>query len=140
MTHTSNPSTARFYAMRLAPGEDVFSSISKLASEQKLQAAYIAGCVGSLENVALRFAGRSEINHMNGKFEIVSLIGTFDSKNGHLHLSVSDENGVVIGGHLTIGCTVRTTLELVIGELEHLTFSRELCEKSGYLELLVKDR
>lgn len=39
-----------------------------------------------------------------------------------------------------LDCTVRTTLELVIGELEHITFTRQYCELSGYDELAVSER
>ena len=110
-------------------------------ADNSLKAAYIAGCVGSLTNVALRFAGRSDIHTVvDGKFEVVSFIGTLDAAAGHLHLSVSDENGAVLGGHVVVGCTVRTTLELVIGELEQLVFSRQPCDRSGYLELSIAAR
>ncbi|HBL3861186.1 TPA: DUF296 domain-containing protein, partial [Salmonella enterica subsp. enterica serovar Typhimurium] len=57
-----------------------------------------------------------------------------------LHLAVSDPYGVMLGGHMMPGCTVRTTLELVIGELPALTFSRQPCAISGYDELHISSR
>ena len=72
--------------------------------------------------------------------EIVSLIGTLDAEGEHLHLAVSDENGHMSGGHMMPGCTVRTTLELVIGELENVQFTREHCPLSGYEELVITER
>ncbi|NYZ52203.1 DUF296 domain-containing protein, partial [Escherichia coli] len=48
---------------------------------------------------------------------------------------VSDPHGTMLGGHMMPGCTVRTTLELVIGSLEELAFSRQPCALSGYDEL-----
>ena len=59
----------------------------------------------------------------------------------HLHLSVSD--GVscgVVGGHLLAGTEVRTTAEVAIGELPGLLFARELCPRSGFLELQVSQQ
>ncbi|WP_099075516.1 PPC domain-containing DNA-binding protein [Proteus alimentorum] len=134
------PSHARFIAIRLLPNDDVIMTLRHMIKENNLQSAFIAGCVGSLTDVVLRFAGREENRYLTGKFEIVSLIGTLDAQGEHLHLAVSDENGLMCGGHMMPGCTVRTTLELVIGELEQVTFSRQPCEHSGYEELVITPR
>ena len=138
-------SSARFLALRLLPGEDVLPALRHYVKQYKLQAAFIAGCVGSLTDVALRYAGQSYagekgVDLLTGKFEVVSLIGTLDAEGEHLHLAVSDEKGVMTGGHMMEGCTVRTTLELVIGELEQITFQRETCALSTYEELVVRAR
>ncbi|QNH67166.1 DNA-binding protein [Proteus vulgaris] len=141
MSQTQPPSShVRFIAVRLIPGEDVIEALRQIIADNQLQSSYIAGCVGSLTDVALRFAGREENRYLTGKFEIVSLIGTLDNQGEHLHLAVSDENGIMCGGHMMPGCTVRTTLELVIGELEQVTFSRQPCEYSGYEELVITPR
>ncbi|MEQ4675343.1 PPC domain-containing DNA-binding protein [Providencia vermicola] len=133
-------SNARFIAIRLLPGDDVLLTLRKQIALHGFQAAFIAGCVGSLTNVALRFAGQEDTDHICGKFEIVSLIGTLEANGEHLHLSVSDEKGHMRGGHMMPGCSVRTTLELVIGELENIAFTREPCPLSGYEELVVISR
>ncbi|EMF4353709.1 DUF296 domain-containing protein [Providencia rettgeri] len=133
-------SNARFIAIRLVPDEDVILSLRQQIAHYRLQAAFIAGSVGSLTNVALRFAGQDITHHTTGKFEIVSLIGTLDAQGEHLHLAIADETGKVLGGHMMPGCTVRTTLELVIGELEKTNFTREPCPLSGYEELIITSR
>lgn len=146
MSQSSTPfSTARFLALRLLPGEDVLPALRQFVQQHNLHAAFIAGCVGSLTDVALRYAGQSYagekgIDLLSGKFEVVSLIGTLDAKGEHLHLAVSDEQGAMTGGHMMDGCTVRTTLELVIGELEQVIFQRETCALSTYEELVVTTR
>lgn len=129
-------SNARYLALRLRPGEDVIPTLRKYVEQNNLQAAFIAGCVGSLTQVSLRFAGREGTQEMAGKYEIVSLIGTLDPEGEHLHLAISDENGHMQGGHMMPGCTVRTTLELIIGELDDISFTREYCELSTYEELV----
>jgi len=53
---------------------------------------------------------------------------------------VADEHGAMTGGHVMPGCTVRTTLEVVIGELTTLAFSRQPCPVSGYDELVINPR
>eukprot|EP01117_Protostelium_nocturnum_P012669 TRINITY_DN4667_c0_g1_i2.p1 TRINITY_DN4667_c0_g1~~TRINITY_DN4667_c0_g1_i2.p1 ORF type:complete len:154 (-),score=46.45 TRINITY_DN4667_c0_g1_i2:147-608(-) len=133
-------STAKFYSVRLVPGDEVLKGLQSILSDHGLKAAFIAGCVGSLTDVAIRFAGNPNLQKYSGKFEVVSLIGTLDDSAPHLHLCVSDENGSVIGGHLLEGCTVRTTLEVVLGELEDVTFARKHCELSGYPELIILPR
>lgn len=52
-----NASTARFYALRLLPGQEVFSQLHAFVQQNQLHAAWIAGCTGSLADVALRYAG-----------------------------------------------------------------------------------
>ncbi|WP_318368233.1 PPC domain-containing DNA-binding protein [Enterobacter sp.] len=136
----SPQSDARFYALRLAPGQEVLSQLRLFITHHQLHAAWIAGCTGSLTDVALRYAGREDTTLLSGKFEVLSLSGTLELAGEHLHLSIADENGAVLGGHVMPGCTVRTTLELVIGELTALSFSREPCPLSGYEELVVKSR
>ena len=142
---TQNPSlspgsNARFYALRLLPGQEVLRTLREFIQLHQLHAAWIAGCTGSLTDVALRFAAQEEATLHSGKFEVLSLNGTLELNGEHLHLCVADENGAVVGGHMMPGCTVRTTLELVIGELTALSFSRQPCPTSGYEELVVTSR
>lgn len=69
-------SSARFYALRLLPGQEVFSQLHAFAQQQQLHAAWIAGCTGSLTDVALRYAGQEGTTLLNGTFEVISLNGT----------------------------------------------------------------
>ncbi|HHU9774944.1 TPA: PCC domain-containing protein, partial [Escherichia coli] len=94
----------------------------------------------SLTDVALRYAGQENTALLSGKFEVIALNGTLEQSGEHLHLCVSDPHGTMLGGHMMPGCTVRTTLELVIGCLEELAFSRQSCALSGYDELHISPR
>ena len=58
----------------------------------------------------------------------------------HLHASVSNTKGETFGGHLASGNIIYTTAEIVIAELEDVTFTREQDPDSGYKELVVKLR
>jgi len=69
--------------------------------------------------------------------EVDNLHGTVSINGCHLHISVSDVNGTVFGGHLKDGCIVRTTCELVIGILDDLTFDRKPDPETGFDELVV---
>ena len=71
-------------------------------------------------------------------FEIVSLVGTLEAGNGHLHISISDAEGKVLGGHLKMGSLIGMTAEIVIAELEGTSFKRVLDEETGFEELVVE--
>lgn len=130
-------SRARFFCLRLLPGQDLLDELRRWIAKTGLRAGYIAGAVGSLSQAGLRFAGKPESRVETGCFEVVSLIGTLDAKNEHLHMTISDSEGRVTGGHVMEGCLVRTTMELVIGVLADVVFAREPCPLSGYEELKV---
>ena len=77
---------------------------------------------------------------MNDRHEIVSLVGTLSGGNGHLHVSLSDAKGGVIGGHVVGDMVVFTTAEVVIGECEQITLKREMDPRTGFPELTVSPR
>ena len=132
---------AEFHVVRLLPGDDLLLSLRRFVDAHHYSSAFIAAIVGSVGNVVLRPAGRSEPNIITGKaFEILSLSGTLESEGpGHLHLSIADENCIVVGGHVLEGCIVRTTAEVIIGVLPTVRFARRQDDRSGYEELFVEE-
>lgn len=137
---TDTWSEARKTAIRLSPHQDLKKELMEFARVQKLKAGFIITCVGSLEQVTLRFANQEKGTTLNGHFEIVSLVGTFSESSAHLHLAVSDSTGRTYGGHLMDESLIYTTAEIVLGELSELEFDREVDPAYGYKELRVKRR
>jgi len=126
------------YTFRLKPGQDLYDSIENFINEHNIKAGCILSAVGSLTHATLRFANRDTYNKYEGHFEIVSITGTVSINGSHIHVSISDGDGVTIGGHLVSGCKVYTTAEIVIAELDDVIYKRELLENdSGYEELMV---
>lgn len=125
-------------AFRIEPGKDLRVELQRFVNDHQLGAAAVVCCVGSLSVAVLRMANGKTIHTFEGGFEIVSLVGTLEQGNCHLHLSISDENGKVIGGHVKKGCIVRTTAEVVIGVLEEVRFARAFDARTGFEELVVK--
>jgi predicted DNA-binding protein with PD1-like motif len=74
---------------------------------------------------------------VEGPFEIVSVTGNVGQGRTHIHLSISDKKGVVIGGHLKEGCEVHTTVELVLAVEDDLTFGEEPDPQTGFGELKI---
>ncbi len=136
-----NPVSSRFskvHVLRLRPGDLLRESLLAFACEAEVGAGVVLSSVGSFSRVRLRLAGADRFHEASGPHEIVSATGTLSSHGIHLHVSVADAEGVVIGGHLSDGCVVHTTAELVIGELEGLAFLREPDQGTGYNELSAK--
>lgn len=71
-----NWSSIQTTAVRLQPGEDLKSEVSRIACDHQLQAACVISAVGSLSEVSLRLANRAETTTFEGKHEIISLSGT----------------------------------------------------------------
>ena len=104
---------------------------------QKLrEAGIILSLVGSLKVACLRLNDSREIT-TSGPYEIVSATGTLSADGLHIHVSIANKKGDVIGGHLKKGCTVYTTAEVVIGHIIEDEFRREKDEQTGHKELIV---
>lgn len=127
------------FAFRIMPGKDLREEIIKKCRENKIEAGVILTCVGSLKKIKIRLADELNILSKNEKFEIVSLVGTLSQKDTHLHISIADKNGKVIGGHLKTGCIIHTTAEVVFGVIPNIKFARELDKSTGFDELKVQD-
>lgn len=127
------------HAFRLRPGQDLRKEIDTFAKEHNIQAGVVISCVGSLKKAVLRMAGAKETKTYEGVFEIVSLVGTVEVGNRHLHIAVSDKEGNVFGGHLKEGSLVETTAEIIVGELENIKFSRKFDPETGYDELVIEE-
>jgi len=128
------------YAFRLHRGADLRGEIDNFVKKKKIMAGIVLTCVGNLEKAVIRMAGAKKIKTYEGTFEIVSLVGTVEAGNSHLHIAITNEKGQVFGGHLKYGSIVGVTAEVVIGELENTLFKRLFDEQTGYDELVVKNK
>lgn len=125
------------HAFRLHRGDDLYESIHTYCKQQHILAGYAAACVGCLSEARIRSADGKTIHKLEERMEIVSLTGTVSEKRCHLHVSLGRENLSVIGGHLTPGCVINTTAEIVLCEISDLSFSKEFDPETGYNELVI---
>ena len=130
----------QIHPFRLKPGEDLKAGIEAYVQQHQLKAAFVLTCVGSLTQYHLRMADQPKGEKKNGHFEIVSLVGTCSIHGSHVHLSISNETGTTIGGHLLEECYVYTTAEIVLGESTEHVFVRENDGSTAWEELQVKKR
>ena len=134
----ANGSNMTTYVLRLAPGDDPKLKLQAFVAEKNLKAVIILSAVGSLTKAVIRYADATKPTTLTGHFEIVSLSGTLGSTSGsHLHISVSDNAGKTLGGHLMEGSAIYTTIEVALGAVADVEFKRELDPVSTYKELRV---
>mgnify|MGYP001797001503 CR=1 FL=1 len=127
----------KIFPIRLEPNADLRQSLKSFAVEQKIQAGFILTAIGSLKQATIRFANRDNTTLLKDKFEILSLNGTLAATGIHVHITIADGHGKVIGGHLPDGCIIYTTAEIVIGIAENFSFQRNFDEQTGFNELEV---
>lgn len=124
---------------RLHKGDDLLESIRRLASEHNIQAGVILSGVGCISKGRVRDASGVTIRDIPEHSEIVSLNGTVSAQRCHIHIALSLEDLSSVGGHLTKGCIINTTCELVIGVLDGWTIDVEQDAQTGYDELIFKE-
>lgn len=128
------------FALRLHPGQDLKEELIAFTKNNNIHAGIILTGVGSLTKATLRLADETITKTFDSRFEIVSLVGTLCQEGVHLHISLSDEQGNTIGGHLKEGCLIYVTAEIVIAELEQVRFSRVFDQQTGFKELVIENQ
>jgi len=126
--------------LRLSPGADLRAALEAEVAARSLRASFVISGIGSLSEARLRLAGVDEPNHLQGDLEILTLSGTIAVNGSHLHMSVADSSGRVMGGHVSRGCIVRTTAEVLLLLLPDWSFDREFDPATGFAELVVSRR
>ena len=100
---------------RIMPGNDLKKSLEDLVDFRELKSGIIVCMVGSLNDAVLRMSNGNN-KKFSGLFEIVSSVGTISINGIHVHISISNSDGKVYGGHLLNGCKIHTTAEIAIIE------------------------
>ena len=134
----------RLVAAVLKPGDDIRTAIESLVAEHQISAGVVLSCVGALSRVKLRMAGTErdiqDVRELKGHFEIVSINGNVGQGRTHLHMSVSDDEGKVVGGHVkTGGNIVEVTCEVVIVVEDSLKFSEQHDSAVGWDNLMIEE-
>jgi hypothetical protein len=124
--------------IRLHPQHDLRSALQAILAEHQASAAFVVQGIGSLNTARIRFAGMSEATELHGDLEILTLAGSLSPDGVHLHMTFSDAQGRVTGGHVAPGCIVRTTAEVLLVLLPEYHFSRVPDAESGWDELVVR--
>jgi predicted DNA-binding protein with PD1-like motif/glutaredoxin len=102
--------------LHLGPGSDLRASLEQLAIEAGASG-FVLGVVGDLSQASFQCPGLEEPTVLQGHLEIITLQGTVAPQGVHLHLSLSDGDCQVWGGHLEHGSLVLRGADLLVGFL-----------------------
>ncbi|CAN5715828.1 hypothetical protein BH11PSE13_BH11PSE13_11090 [soil metagenome] len=127
----------RTLPVRLRRGDDLRRALEAVVAAEGVAAAFVLSGIGSLRPAAIRFAGVDGLMKIDSDSEVLTLAGSIGAGGSHLHMSLSDAEGRVIGGHVGYGCTVRTTAEVLLMLLPEWRFSREFDAATGFAELVI---
>lgn len=121
---------------RLHRGDDLLLSLQRLARENEVRAGVVLSGVGCVLRARVRDAGGVDIRDIDEPCEIVSLTGTVSVERCHVHIALSREDLITLGGHLVEGCIINTTCELVLLELPDWRYGVEQDDETGYDEIV----
>jgi uncharacterized protein len=115
-----NDDTFASYVLRLELGDDIHATIQHFCVDHNINNAAVEG-IGSLDSPTLAHYSMNTKQftdkHLTGIYEVTSLLGNVAVVDGqpfaHIHVTVSDPDMQVLGGHLVKGqCSA--TLELIL--------------------------
>lgn len=121
---------------RLKRGDDLLEKIEEIAVKNNIKCGVVLSSVGCVSTATVRDASGVNFQTVQEDMEIISVNGTVSKERTHLHISFSKEDLSVIGGHLTKGCKINTTCELVIAEVEGYKIGTTFDNQTGYDELI----
>jgi|688.fasta_scaffold453202_2 predicted DNA-binding protein with PD1-like motif/glutaredoxin len=107
----------RVVPIHLEAGSDLRIALEQLAAEQGTSG-FVLSVVGNLSRAAFQCPGRPGPSVLEGDLEIITLQGTVAPGGVHLHLSLSDGDCQVWGGHLEPGTLVKSGADLLVGLLQ----------------------
>lgn len=146
----------RIFMTRFEPGTDLKESLTKIANEHEISCGFITTICGSLKKARLRLPSKErtdrvvydrssgeilkdvqvyDILEVEKILEINAAEGTISKNHIHVHLSLNDEQGKMIGGHLLVGCEVFTTIELAILIVDDISMDRKFDNKTKHKEI-----
>lgn len=122
--------------LRLDKGEEVFSSIMTVCRTLNVKCGMISG-LGAVSTCTLGVYNVEEKqycqNEFKGDFEVTNLTGSVTTKDGecylHLHITLGDDKGHALGGHLN-EAIISVTAEIFIQTFP-LEVEREVDKATG---------
>ena len=108
----------RTLRLKLLPGSDLRQSVERISREENASG-FVLGVVGNLEKASFQCPGKSSPSLLEGNLEIITLNGTFSPEGVHLHLSLSDGDCQVWGGHLEPGTLINKEADILLAVIEN---------------------
>jgi predicted DNA-binding protein with PD1-like motif len=119
---------------RFVENEDILETATDVAEKAGISVGFFF-LIGTLKKAKLGFfrEGKYEAIEMNQPLEIVSCLGNVSIRKSmvfaHAHIAVSNDKGIVFGGHVMPECIIGATGELVLVEAKGLRLIRKFDEE-----------
>jgi len=136
MKSFTGSSFGKVHVLRLDPGDYLLESVEKFVGEAGIKNAAVVSAIGTLDHCVLHMVtttGFPAVEHFerwdDKPLEISSMSGIIADGDAHFHMVVSDKE-VAYSGHVEHGCRILYLGEIVIAEMEGLSFRRVRNEKN----------
>jgi len=125
------------YMLRPAFGTDLIQELQSFVEQEGITLAWISG-VGAVARASLRYYNQVEKSwvdiDVDKNLEVISLMGNVSLLNGepivHVHITLSDEEGKCIGGHVGPN-TIVFNMEILLNTLVGPAVTRKLDADTG---------
>ena len=121
---------------KLETGRDLLISLQEMAKKEN-KAGYILSIVGNLSKARIQCPGKKQSTLIKNTLEIISLNGTIDPNNCHLHISFSDGNCNVWAGHLKDGTIIHKAADMLIGFLDENLIKNDKKTHNRQVEIFI---
>lgn len=111
----------RAFPLKIKSKSDLVEVLYKVAVQEKSMG-YILSVVGNLSKVVIQCPRNQQTDVLEGNLEIINLNGIISPEKCHLHLSISDNECKVWGGHLESGTIVSKEIDILIGFIDENEF------------------
>ncbi len=111
------------HIVRIDPGEDLLSELSRFLQEKGVRQAVVMGGYGTLAAHSLHWVTHNRIPTENrfesgeGGIEILAMNGLVVQSEPHIHVTLSTPDGAY-GGHMEPGCRAYVLCEIFLAEVE----------------------
>ncbi|CAH1791309.1 unnamed protein product [Owenia fusiformis] len=130
--------------VHLEEGSGIIHALKKIQNIFSMSAPFILSCTGHVGQGKLRLAYSHEHSveryvDFAKRYEITSLVGTMGRDGLHLHTSLKDDSGDILGGHVMSDndLIVTGTVDIAVLDCCNFQFRREHDAGTGYEELLI---
>ncbi|MFO8031417.1 MAG: DNA-binding protein [Desulfohalobiaceae bacterium] len=108
-----NIQAGQSFVFRLPHGEDLLQALGDICREKGVQTGRVE-VIGAVQSAAVAYYDQEKQEYarleLPGEWEILSCLGNISLKQGevivHAHITLSDSQGRVYGGHLVPGCSI----------------------------------
>ncbi|KPN94990.1 PPC domain-containing DNA-binding protein [Lysinibacillus sp. ZYM-1] len=143
-------SFGKVISARLLMGTDIIEGMEALCEENNIESATIVSCIGSFQKSSFVYLVPDETSKINvqysdviekaGPLEFIQGSGVVCKRDGeggyetHFHGSMSDQWGVVSGGHFIKGGNIVITVDIVLAEVQGIQHIRKLDDETGHVQ------